>query len=284
MSQTVLVVGATGLLGAPVARSFKQAGYQVRILSRDPAQAVRRFGAGFQIMAGDVTDPQSLTPALEGCWGVHLNLSGEAVGEGTSNVVEEAVKAGVKRVSMISGTSVSPETAWYPPTKLKLMAEKALQASGLEYTIFRPTWFMEALPNFVRDDRAVIFGRQPNLYHFVAADDYARMVVKAYQLPEAAGKIFFIHGPEGWYFKDALKRYCEVLVPSIREVTVMPHWVAEILALVTGKEEIRDTSRLMSYFRRAGERGDPTEANRLLGAPTTTLDQWLEIRARNQSV
>ena len=32
---------------------------------------------------------------------------------------------------------------------------------------------------------------------------------------------------------------------------------------------------MMAYFKKAGEPGDPAEANRLLGAPITTLDEWM---------
>jgi hypothetical protein len=34
----------------------------------------------------------------------------------------------------------------------------------------------------------------------------------------------------------------------------------------------------MAYFDKVGEMGDPTEANQLLGAPETTLDEWIEKR------
>jgi hypothetical protein len=37
-------------------------------------------------------------------------------------------------------------------------------------------------------------------------------------------------------------------------------------------------AELMAYFEQAGEMGDPAEANRLLGAPATTLDAWIEQR------
>jgi hypothetical protein len=33
---------------------------------------------------------------------------------------------------------------------------------------------------------------------------------------------------------------------------------------------------MMAYFDKAGELGDPTEANQILGAPKTTLDAWME--------
>ena len=36
---------------------------------------------------------------------------------------------------------------------------------------------------------------------------------------------------------------------------------------------------MVSYLETVGERGDPTEANAILGAPEITLDQWLRMRA-----
>jgi hypothetical protein len=35
-------------------------------------------------------------------------------------------------------------------------------------------------------------------------------------------------------------------------------------------------AELMAYFQQVGEPGDPAQANQLLGAPTTTLDAWIE--------
>jgi hypothetical protein len=41
---------------------------------------------------------------------------------------------------------------------------------------------------------------------------------------------------------------------------------------------LKFASSLMAYFDKVGELGDPTEANQILGAPTTTLDAWIERR------
>ena len=37
-------------------------------------------------------------------------------------------------------------------------------------------------------------------------------------------------------------------------------------------------AELMAHFEKVGEPGDPTQANRLLGAPTITLEAWIERR------
>jgi hypothetical protein len=38
----------------------------------------------------------------------------------------------------------------------------------------------------------------------------------------------------------------------------------------------------MAYFDRVGELGDPSEANELLGPPTTTLEEWIRQRAADR--
>ena len=35
---------------------------------------------------------------------------------------------------------------------------------------------------------------------------------------------------------------------------------------------------MIAYFDKVGEIGDPTEANRLFGAPSTTLEEWCEMQ------
>ncbi|MEJ2204665.1 MAG: hypothetical protein P8170_11180 [Gemmatimonadota bacterium] len=49
-----------------------------------------------------------------------------------------------------------------------------------------------------------------------------------------------------------------------------------------GRWRLRFAAGLMAYFDRVGELGDPSEANELLGPPTTTLEEWIQHRAADQ--
>lgn len=278
MEKVILVIGATGMLGEPVARYLKGDGFRVRVMARDRSKARKIFDESFEIVTGDVRDPDSLERSLEGCSGVHINISGEIEQSGVENVASVASRKALERITYISGTSVSEETAWFPQTRRKFLAEKAIRESGVPYSIFCPTWFMESLPKYVRGRKAFVFGKQPNLYHFVAARDYARMVSASYRLEDAANKRFFVHGPEGILFHDAVKRYCSVFHPEVKKITTMPYWLANVIAAMRGSSEMKFASALMAFFEKVGERGDPSEANRILGAPEITLDEWLRQR------
>ena len=109
----------------------------------------------------------------------------------------------------------------------------------------------------------------------ITALSYARMVVAAYGNEAAANKRFILHGPEGILFHDAVKRYCAVVHPHIPKVSTMPHWLATFIAATKGPKELRAASDFMAAFEKIGERGDPGEANDLLGAPRIRLDEWL---------
>ena len=61
---TILVTGATGVIGRQVIEQLVQRGASVRALVRDPAKA--DFPAGVSVVKGDLMDPDSLRPAFAG--------------------------------------------------------------------------------------------------------------------------------------------------------------------------------------------------------------------------
>jgi hypothetical protein len=58
----------------------------------------------------------------------------------------------------------------------------------------------------------------------------------------------------------------------------MKLWQAQLIAKLTGREELANATRLIAYFDKVGELGDPAEANALFGAPSITLDEWFEMQ------
>jgi uncharacterized protein YbjT (DUF2867 family) len=276
LQKIVLVSGATGTLGQPISYSLKEAGFRVRIMTRDLLEARKMFDNSFEMVAGDPMDTGCLEQALHGCYGVHISLPTEVEQQVTETVAKVAAKHGVERISYISGATVAEENRWFPMINRKFLAEKAVREGEIPYTIFCPTWVMESLPLFVNQGRAAVFGKQPHPYHWVAADDIARMVSAAYGLPEAATKRFIVHGPEAIRMHEALRRYCAVFYPDIKQVSSMPFWLVNLLATVTGNQGLKGAGEMMSYFEKAGEGSNLPQADCSLGTPTITLDMWFE--------
>jgi len=280
MNKRILVIGGTGLFGGFAARQLQEDGFQVRIMARDLEKVEAQFGEDFELFAGDVTNLDSLEQALTGCHGVHISVGGAADRISAENVAALAPQLNLEHVTYVSGSTVCEENGWFPMTAQKLAAETAVSQCGVPYTIFCPTWPMEQLPRFVINGQATLVGDLQTPWHWFASADFGRMVANAYQSEAALEKRLTIHGPEPITMKAALERYCQTFYPEIEQVMVMPIDAARSAAEASGNKMLGFFAELMAYFQKVGEPGDPAEANQLLGAPTTTLDEWIERKKR----
>jgi len=280
---TILVVGGTGMLGAPVARRLAAEGYAVRVLTRNARRARTTLAAPITLAAGDVADAASIERAMEGCAGVHINLDGHGdwslEPRGAAVVAAAAARLRLRRITCISGTTACEANARFPMARAKLDAERAVRDSGVPFTIFRCSMFMETLPLLVRGGRAIIMGSQPAPWRWLAASDYAAMVARAFVTGAARDKTLVVFGPEPWTMEAALERYRSVCVPEAK-LTRIPFWVLSLMALAPGRSELRRHGLpMMRYFSQVREAGDPAEADALLGTPATTLEAWCRRRA-----
>lgn len=139
---TILVTGATGtvssaLIGALAADSPTT----VRALVRDPARAP----AGVEVAVGDLEQPQTLLDAFTGVdtlW--LLTAMGPTAPHASSNAVWAARRAGVKHIVRLSAIGAAPDA----PTRngrLHVLSDTELQASGIDWTIIRPAFFLQNL-------------------------------------------------------------------------------------------------------------------------------------------
>jgi uncharacterized protein YbjT (DUF2867 family) len=282
-SKTILIIGGTGMLGKPVAQQLKVDGFNVRLLARSPEKAQRLLGAGYEIIKGDVDNPAALKEAMNGVDGVHISLmGGPTVADfnrmdylATRDIANAAREMNVGHVTILSAYAVSEEKADTPESRSKLKGEAALKSSGVPYTIFRASWFMETLPLFVQGKSISLIGNQIHPLHWVAAEDYARMVSKSYQTNEVLNKELYIFGPEAYTMGEAMKIYAE---HAGVKVAPMSTRMLAVLGVLTFNAEWRGMAVLMKHYENWGEDGSPDEANRLLGAPKTTLKEWCNKR------
>ncbi|MBE2193597.1 MAG: NAD(P)H-binding protein [Anaerolinea sp.] len=276
----ILVVGASGMLGEPVARKLREDGYEVRLFVRDLARAQQRFGAGFEYILGEVSAEPTLQKALQGCTGVHISLQADSAAlfdavehQGTARIAHLARELGVNRISYLSGALVSAQTALIPQQRAKYLAEQAIERSGVPYTIFKPTYFMESLPLNIQGKRAVIMGKSERPFRFVAAVDFASMVSRAFRTPEAANQRLFVYGPQAMTLREAMQTYCRIAAPHV-QISVTPLSMMTLIDTLFMGGNLRPVIQLARLNQDWGEIGDATLTNQLLGASTTTLEQW----------
>lgn len=280
-NKTILVIGGTGMLGKPVAQQLKADGFNVRLLARNPEKAQKLLGDGYEIVKGDVDNPAALRTAMTDVDGVHISLKGGPTAAdfermdhlATRNIANAAKEMNVGRVTILSAYAVSAEKADTPESRSKFKGETALKASGVPYTIFRASWFMETLPLFVQGKSISLIGNQIHPLHWIAAQDYARMVSKSYQTDETLSKELYIFGPAAYTMGEAMKIYAD---HAGVKVAPMSTRMLAVLGALTFNTEWKSMAVLMKHYENWGEDGSPDEANRLLGAPRMRLKEWIK--------
>jgi dihydroflavonol-4-reductase len=113
----MLVTGATGFVGAAVARRLVAAGQSVRVLAREGSDRRNLEGLDVQVVTGDLTDRASLDRAVAGCRGVYHVAADyrmwvrdpaamyRANVDGTRAVLTAAAAAGVDRIVYTSSVA-----------------------------------------------------------------------------------------------------------------------------------------------------------------------------------
>lgn len=281
MNKKILVIGGTGMLGKPVAVKLKEAGFDVIVFTRNIADARLKMPSNFDYAEGDVSDINSLKKAMQGCDGIHINLHGGANSEkiletefiGVVNIVDAAKETGVKKITIITGSTVCEENSWFSSVGAKFRAEEYIRASGLDFTIFRPSWFFESLPLFIRNGKAMVVGNNRNAYRWVAAGDYANLVVMAYQNTKASNKTLYVYGQEEMTIEDAMKRYIVSKGNNVKTSKISLGFM-KFLGYATFSPMMRFAADLSAYFETVGDSGDNSETIKLLGACNTTLEEW----------
>ena len=274
--QRILVLGGTGMLGKPVVSGLLDAGHQVRIVTRSAAKARTIFGEAVDVVEGTVGSKDDLRAALAQCDAVHLNLTPATEYAAMRDVIELA-EGRLERISYVSATTLSEENRWFDRVDIKLRTEELLRDSGVPYVIFRPTWVMETLHNFIRGKWAIaLLGNNPPGLHFFAAADFGRMVVASYGDDRGLGKALYVYGPQAITLSDATERFAAACHPDARVVR-FKRWQARLAAKLLRNDDFSEVVELVAYLDVAGEHGDPSEANALYGAPTITLDEWFAM-------
>jgi uncharacterized protein YbjT (DUF2867 family) len=273
MQKRVLVVGANGLLGRPVAERLQRDGFVVRALVRD----VKTAPSGAEVVCGRFEDEHSLDHALEGCNFVHVSIRTDAADAerveagGIGKLLARARQHHIERISYVSGMFVDVLPIDHAPEhRAKVLSERQLRAGGLPYTIFRPTFFLENLPNFLRGPFSIVFGRQRQPLRMVAAGDFAGQVSRALTMPAASGKVFAVMGPEPIRIHDAVRSYMS-LHGSRKPIVTVPLGLAFAIDAVFNGGRFAPTLRIMRALNQYGDRGDSSEADELLGANSTKL-------------
>lgn len=210
------IIGGTGMLGKPVVNALLTTGFEVYAMVRDIIQAKIELPIGVHLVIGDIGNPIDIENFLGIVDAVHLNLSiphSEIEGEfhteeqGIKLLLDIAKRKKIKRISYLSSLVMNYQGTngfdWWV-FKVKLDAVIEIQNSGIPYSIFYPSSFME---NFLytqkQGNKIQLAGKSLFKMYYISGEDYGRQVANSYKILKEENRDYPVQGLNAYYADDA---------------------------------------------------------------------------------
>ncbi len=290
----VLVTGGTGFIGPRIVHALRARDAEVRVLVRRPERAARVTDV--ELATGDVTNATSLRKAMLGCTHVvHLVaiIRGSredfdrVMVQGTQNVVAAAKEAGIERLvlmSAIGGDGSLKDVAPYFAAKFAM--ENTVVQSGLEHTIFRPSFVFGnggILPTFLMQARLLpvlpVIGSGKQRIQPIWVDDVAAYFARGVDEPAAANRPFELGGPDVVTWDELYLTVARVLGKRRRLVHIpssLARAGAQLTQWVPGAPVTTDQIAMIEAGDNVATRSDAVDTFRL---PLVRLDEQIRRAA-----
>lgn len=287
----VLVVGATGFLGAKIVTKLQaEPGVIIRSMSRKDAPS--DAPAGVEWVRGDMMDPASLDRALEGADVVVSSANGymkesiEIDFAGNRNLVEAAARAGVQRFVFLS--IVACEKAEdVPHFHAKKVAEDLIKASGVPYVFVRAPAFLDQSDDYiakaVKGGKFYAVGDKTTRWSYVLTDDLAANLASAaaWQGDDIGGQTIDIGWSDGPKSQQDIANVISRLLGKRLTMWTVPWALFSILVRPVRlfSELGYDLMRMFLFFRRGVFVADTRLQERFFGpAPSSdeAIARWAQ--------
>ena len=282
--QKILFIGASGMLGKPVALELLRAGFQLTLLARDVEKMEKLF-PNTPVVKGDVFDSASLEAAMAGQEIVYLNLSiaqaskksePQPEREGINNIIEAAKKTGIKRIVYLSSLIKNYEGMngfkWWA-FEIKQAAVNAIKRSGLNYSIFYPSTFMECLDKqMLQGSRIMLAGRSEAPMWFIAGKDYGVQVAWALKKAGDSNQEYNVQGLEPYTSDEAAKVFTENVKSKIK---IMKAPLAPLKYLGIFNQRMNYAYHICEALNKYPEKFESENTWNDLGKPSITLADYV---------
>ena len=273
------VTGATGQLGTLVVEKLKEKGLASNVVAllRNPEKAA---GLGVEAREFDYNNPAKLVDALKGIEKLIL-ISGNELGkraEQHANVIEAAKKAGVKWVVYTSLLHADTSSLSLAPEHHA--TEKALQASGLTYTILRNGWYTENYTGSVAGAVAAgafIGSAGDGKISSAARADFADAAVAVVTSAGHENKVYELAGDESYTLAELAAEISKQTGKAIPYNNLPETTYADILKSFGLPEMFAEAIASWDTGASKGDLFDEShQLSKLIGKPTTPLAETVK--------
>lgn len=278
----ILVIGATGMLGKPVTKQLIKAGFEVSVMGRNE-KALRGLFSEANIFKGDLKNKTDLQTAMLGQDVVYLSLSVLQTQkesdwlterEGLQNVIAAAKEIKLPRIAFLSSLVMNYQGMngfdWWV-FRVKQNAVRLIKESGIPYSIFYPSTFMESYSLQIIGNFIVEAGKSHHKMYFIAAEDYGKQLQAAFQSDSLESREYTIQGTEGFTYNEANLIFAQNARKKVFTLHT-PMWVLKLGSFVVQRANY--TYHILKAINNYPEKLESQKTWSGLGKPVITLKEF----------
>jgi uncharacterized protein YbjT (DUF2867 family) len=279
---TYLITGATGDVGARVVRQLMARNIRPRILVRSAEKAHALFGQAAEIRVGDLANPATTRSAMNGVHTLFLVNVGPEITQRDKAAATIAGEEGVQRIVKLSSLDVEQGLAigaWHET------GEAAIRASGVAFTLIRPTGFMTNLlawAHSIKTEGIVRSSTGNGGRPFIHSEDIAAVSVAALLDGQYAGRILSITGPRSLTFGDATQIIAHAIGKALVYQAISDEEAGERYSGFSGSPQETEAHVALWRAIREGRLAATTDGvEQTLGRKPICLEQWASENAHH---
>jgi uncharacterized protein YbjT (DUF2867 family) len=236
-----------------------------------------------RIIEGDVFDQDSLRDAFLGQDIVYLNLSIaqssrmkelQPEREGIQNILAAAMRVKIQRIAYLSSLIKNYQGMqgfdWWA-LRIKNDALQKVKSSGIPYSIFYPSTFMETFYNLVRGNTIYLVSGSRAPMWMIAADDYGRQISRAFEIA-TGNQEFVFQGLNPYTWDEAARIIIETNKKKKLKIRKAPMGLIKFLGNFSGK--INYAGKILTALNNYPEKFESEDTWKQLGKPEITLAEF----------
>lgn len=282
----ILIIGSTGLLGKPVTNALLATDFEITLLVRNKKLAENLFPKA-KIIEGNLKNRADIEKAMQNQDTLFLSLSVKQTekesdfhteNEGLDLIVDVAKSLKISRIVYLSSLAHLYQGMngfdWWV-FRIKQKAIRKIKESGIAYTIFYPSVFMESIFYQSKQGSMIALGGKSEYpMYYVAAQDYARQVVNSFRVLTNESKDFVVQGLEAFTQYEAAKLFIKYYKKEKLRTMTAPMFVMKMMGFLSQKFDYG--YHIVEALNKYPEKFEAQETWDLLGKPSISLKDFAE--------
>lgn len=231
----ILVTGATSVIGQKLCQLLNENKKAFRAMCRKEEQVEKFRKQGIEAVLGDFKNPESLRLAMKGCNTLFLvSPPDENQLESEKTAIDVAKQEHIAYIVRVSASDANLRIS-VPWAKTHAHIDHYLRASGIAWTILKPTAFMQ---NFLTMTKPISKGYLPQvggngLVGYIDAQDIGRVAYHVLTEDHHKRATYYLNGPETLNMKEVAAQISAITGKKVRYVH-LPSFAFRLLLRATG--------------------------------------------------